>query len=515
VATLPLPRGAAPQRDVAVRAAMGARPWHLMRPMVAESVLLGIGGATLGLGMAWGACRVLPTLVPSSIPRLDEAGVDGTVALFTFATALLASLIAGVVPAMQTSRENLNGVLKDGGKNSTGGVARARLRDGLFVAEVAFALLLLTGAGLMMTSLTRLLSVQPGFTPERVLTATVSLPRARFATDTLRAGFYDQLLARLQAAPGVSAAAVASPLPLSGGVSMGSYFVDGRAYASPNDAPLANFYTVSGDYFRAFGVPLKRGRSFARADAIGRPFVAVVSETLAREQFKGKDPIGQRVMPWGDDGPKFEIVGVVGDVKHFSLADEARAALYLSAAQAPTGFSTIVLRTDGDPAALSSAVRRTVSDLDPTLSVADVRPMRGVLLNSTARPRFSALLLGAFASCAVVLALVGIYGVVAQSVAQRAAEFSVRVALGAQPRDVWRDVLGGALRRAAIGIALGLTAAAGLTRLLADELYDTSPLDPPVLAAVSLVVALVAALASWVPARRAMRASPMAILRTE
>jgi predicted lysophospholipase L1 biosynthesis ABC-type transport system permease subunit len=234
-----------------------------------------------------------------------------------------------------------------------------------------------------------------------------------------------------------------------------------------------------------------------------------------REQFKGQDPIGQRVMPWGDDGPQFEIVGVVGDVKHQSLADDARAALYVPAAQSPPGFSTILLRTDADPAALSGAVRRAVAELDPALSVADVRPMRGVIASSTARPRFSAVLLGAFAGCAVVLALVGIYGVVAQSVTQRAAEFSVRVAMGAQPRDVWRDVLGGALRRAAIGIALGLVAAAGLTRLLADELYDTSPLDPPVLVAVSLVVALVAALASWVPARRAMRTSPMAILRTE
>jgi putative ABC transport system permease protein len=515
VASLTLARGSARQRDVAVRAAMGARPWHLMRPMVAESVLLGLGGATLGLGMAWAACRALPALVPTSIPRLNEAGVDATVALFTFATALLASLVAGVVPALQTARADLNGVLKDGGKNATGGSARARLRDGLFVAEVAFALLLLTGAGLTVTSLTRLLAVRPGFTPERVLTATLSLPRARYASDTLRARFYAQLLPKLQAIPGATAAAVASPLPLGGGMSLGAYFIDGRPVASPQDAPMANFYNVSEDYFRAFGVPLKRGRSFAARDDFTAPKVAIVSETLVREQFKGQDPIGQRVMPWGDDGPKFEIVGVVGDVKHMSLADEGRAALYVPAAQGPTSASSLVLRTDGDPAALSAAVRRAVSELDPTLAVADVRPMRGLVANSTARPRFSAVLLGAFAGCAVVLALVGIYGVVAQSVAQRAAEFSIRVALGAQPSDVRREVLGGSLRRAAIGIAIGLAGAAALTRLLADELYDTSPLDPPVLATVSLIVAAVAALASWIPARRAMRSSPMTVLRTE
>jgi putative ABC transport system permease protein len=515
VANLTLARGAARHRDVAVRAAMGARSWHLMRPMVAESVLLGVGGATLGLGMAWAACRALPALVPTSIPRLDEAGIDGRVALFTFATALVASLLAGVVPAMQTARADLNGTLKDGGKNATGGAARTRLRDALFVAEVAFALLLLTGAGLTVTSLTRLLAVRPGFTPERVLTATVSLPRARYATDTLRSAFYQQLLPRLRAIPGASAAAVASPLPLGGGMSMGGYSIDGRPLASPNDAPIATFYNVSEDYFRAFGVPLRRGRAFATTDVLGQPYVAVISETLAREQFAGQDPIGQRVMPWGDEGPKFEIVGIVGDVKHQSLADEARAALYVSAAQGPPRFASIVLRTDGEPAALSAAVRRAVAELDPTLSVADVRPMRGLIATSTARPRFSAVLLGSFAGCAVVLALVGIYGVVAQSVAQRAAEFSIRVALGAQPSDVRRTVLAGSLRRAALGIVLGLAAAAALTRLLADELYDTSPLDPPVLATVSLVVALVAALASWIPARRAMRISPMAVLRTE
>jgi putative ABC transport system permease protein len=292
VASLTLARGAARQRDVAVRAAMGARPWHLVRPMVAESLLLGVGGAVLGLGMAWAACRALPTLVPTSIPRLDEAGIDWRVAVFTFATAIVASGVAGVVPALQTARADLNGVLKDGGKNSTGGAARARLRDGLFVAEVAFALLLLTGAGLTLTSLTRLLAVQPGFSPERVLTATVSLPRARYATDTLRARFYAQLLPRLQAIPGASAAAVASPLPLSSAIAIGQYFVAGRAYATPNEAPLANFYNVSEDYFRAFGVPLRKGRSFAGTDVLGQPYVAVVSETLVRSSSRDRTRSG-------------------------------------------------------------------------------------------------------------------------------------------------------------------------------------------------------------------------------
>jgi putative ABC transport system permease protein len=301
---------------------------------------------------------------------------------------------------------------------------------------------------------------------------------------------------------------------MSGGMSFGAYFIEGRGTENA-DAKMANFYMVGDDYFQTLGVPLRRGRDFGEADRQGAEPVAVVSETLVRQQFAGRDPIGQQLMPWGSDGPKFRVVGVVGDVKHQALTDAGRAAMYLPARFVGPAGASLLLRTDGEPTALAGAIRAAVAELDPTLAVAELRPMQGLVLTTAARPRFSALLLGAFAVCAVALALVGIYGVVAQSVAQRAAEFSVRMALGARPQDVWGDVLGGALRRAAVGIAIGLAAAAALTRLIADELYDTSPLDPLVLAAVSLTVALIAALGSWVPARRAMRASPMAVLRTE
>jgi putative ABC transport system permease protein len=514
VANLTLARGAGRQRDVAVRAAMGARPWHLARPQLAESLVLGAAGGGLGLLLAAWACAALPALVPTSIPRLDEAGVDWRVALFTFGTALVASVAAGVLPALQTAKLDLNGVLKDGSRSATGGAARARLRDGLFVAEVAMALLLLVGAGLTLTSLGRLLSVRPGFAPERVMTASVSLPRARYASDTANVRFWEQLLPRLRAIPGVRAASIGTPIPMSGGMSFGAYFIEGRGTENA-DAKMANFYMVGDDYFQTLGVPLRRGRDFGEADRQGAEPVAVVSETLVRQQFAGRDPIGQQLMPWGSDGPKFRVVGVVGDVKHQALTDAGRAAMYLPARFVGPAGASLLLRTDGEPTALAGAIRAAVAELDPTLAVAELRPMQGLVLTTAARPRFSAVLLGAFAVCAVALALVGIYGVVAQSVAQRAAEFSVRMALGARPQDVWGDVLGGALRRAAVGIAIGLAAAAALTRLIADELYDTSPLDPLVLAAVSLTVALIAALGSWVPARRAMRASPMAVLRTE
>ncbi|MDF1502464.1 ABC transporter permease [Roseisolibacter sp. H3M3-2] len=514
VANLTLARGAGRQRDVAVRAAMGARPWHLARPQLAESLVLGAAGGGLGLLLAAWACAALPAVVPTSIPRLDEAGVDWRVALFTFGTALLASVLAGVLPALQTARLDLNGVLKDGNRSSTGGVTRARLRDGLFVAEVAMALLLLTGAGLALTSLGRLLSVKPGFAPEQVMTAHLSLPRARYANDTAAVRFWEQLLPRLRAIPGVRTASAGTPIPMGGGVSMGAYFIEGRGTETA-DARMANFYMVGDDYFQSMGVPLARGRDFGEADRQGAEPVAVVSEALARKEFAGADPIGQQLMPWGSDGPKFRVVGVVGDVKHRGLTDEGRAAMYLPLRFVGPASASLVLRTAGEPAAVAGAIRAAVAELDPTLAVADLRPMSGLVMTTAARPRFSALLLGAFAACAVALALVGIYGVVAQSVAQRAAEFSVRMALGARPGDVWRDVLGGALRRTAVGIAVGLAGAAALTRLLAEELYDTSPLEPRVLAAVSLVVAVIAALGSWAPARRAMRASPMAVLRTE
>jgi putative ABC transport system permease protein len=514
VASLTLARGAVRQREIAVRAAMGARPWHLARPQLAESLLLGLFGGALGLLLASWACAALPAVVPTSIPRLDQAGVDWRVALFTFGMALLASIAAGVLPALQTSRLDLNGVIKDGGKNSTGSAARARLRDGLFVAEVAVALLLLTGAGLAMTSLGRLLSVQPGFAAERVMTASVSLPAARYPSDTANVRFWESLLPKLRAIPGVTYASIGTPIPMSGGMAIGAYFIEGQG-GEPDDARMANFYTVGDQYFQAMGVPLQRGRAFTPQDRQGATPVALVSETLVKKHFAGENPIGRRVMPWGTDGPQFEIVGVVGDVKHQALTDEGRAAMYLPALFAGPRSVSLVLRTAGEPTAIATAIRAVVAESDPTLAVAELRPMQRLVETTAARPRFSALLLGTFAGCAVVLALVGIYGVVAQSVAQRAGEFSIRVALGARPRDVWQDVLGGALRRAAIGIAIGLAGAAALTRLIADELYDTSPLDPPVLATVSLVVALVATLASWVPARRAMRTSPMTVLRTE
>jgi predicted permease len=348
-----------------------------------------------------------------------------------------------------------------------------------------------------------------------VLTAQVALPRTRYPSDTAQAQFWDALTARLAAVPGAAGAGVVSLVPLGGGMSYQGYGIVGRPAARVGDGPVAVTYYASEGYFRAFGVPLRRGRAFTAADRRGAPPVAVVSEQLARRHFPGEDPIGRRVTPLGDDGPEFEIVGVVGDVKHTSLADEARPSLYLPMAQVSTPRAAVVLRAAGEPEALAGALRRAVAELDPGLAVASVRPMRGVIAAATARPRFSAALLAAFAGCAVLLAVVGVYGVVANGVAQRRGEFGVRMALGARPGDVARHVLGGALGRAAVGVALGLGAAAALTRAMAAQLYATSPLEPAVLAGVSLAVVLVVAAASWLPARRATRVDPLRALRAD
>jgi predicted permease len=517
VANLCLARAAARQRETAIRAAIGASRRHLVRQQLAESTVLGVLGGAVGLALAsWGA-RLVPLMAPSAdIPRLDEAGVDWRVALFTFALAMVASLAAGLVPGLQVTRANLNDVLKDGGKGSTTGGARARLRNGLFVAEVAFALLLLAGAGLTVKSLWRLLTVDTGLQADPVLTASVTLPRARYGSDTLQARFVGAALERLRAVPGVRAAAFTNLLPLGGDLRIGAYLVGGRPVPeSMRDAPLAIQATVSDGYFATMGIPVVRGRGFEPGDRLGAPLVAVVSEALAKDQFRGEDPLGQTVQPFGDEGPTFRIVGVVRDVRQNQLAEDPRAQLYLPLAQAASGELAVVVRGAADPAQLTAAVRREIHTVDAGLALADVRTMRAVVARSAARPRFIALLLGGFAGCAVVLALVGIYGVVAHSVTQRAGEFGIRAALGARPADVLRDVLGGSLRRAGLGVALGLIGAVAGTRVLARELYGVSPLDPVVLGGTAALLTLVALAASWLPARRATRADPASVLRAD
>ena len=515
VANLTLARVTARQRAVAVRAALGARRAALVRQQLAESVVLGVLGGVAGLALAALSSRALPSVVPTEIPRIGDAGVDWRVGAFTLLVSLAASVIAGLVPAWQGSRAGLAEVLREGNKGSTAGAARARSRDVLFVAEVALSLVLLAAAGLALKSLGRILAVRPGFAAERVLVGRVSLPRTRYADSVTQSAFWRASLERLRAVPGVRGAAMVNLLPLGGDESYAGYTIDGRPPVTERDMPMANYAAATEGYFDAMGIPLVRGRAFTTADVQNMPKVAVVNEALVRQQFAGQDPLGQVVRPFGTDGPGFRIVGVVGNVKNRALTDSLRPELYFPEHQLPDRAGWLVVRGTGDPTTLAASLRREVHAVDPTLAVAAVRPMEGVVSDTVARQRFLAQLLGGFALSALVLALVGIYGVVANTVAQRTAEFGIRSALGARSLDVLGDVLGGSLKRTALGLGVGLAAALLAGRALETQLYDVRPNDPVILGGIAALLVGVALLASWVPARRATRVDPMTVLRSE
>lgn len=512
VANLALVRASARQREVAVRSALGARLGHLLRMHFAESVVLGAIGGGIGIVLASAAMAALPAIAPTQILRLDTARVDWRVAAFALALGVLATFASAVWPVFAVARGAMADRMRDGSRSATGGRARARTRDLLFVAEFALALVLLAGAGIAVRGLATLLGTETGFRAERVLTAAVSLPGARYRSDTTRAAFTDAALDALRAAPGVRAAAFASAIPLAGDRDHYAFWLPG---AAETDRHMADQIGVSEGYFETMGIPLLRGRDFTAADRQESAPVAIVSAMIARRVFGGVDPIGRRVMPFGTDGPQFEIVGVVGDARVASLQEEPTAQLYLSVRQTPRGSGVLVARGPGEPATLAASMRAVLRGIDPSLALDDLRPMQDVVTESVARPRFAALLLGGFAACALLLAMVGIYGVVSSGVAQRRAEFGIRAALGALPAQQLRDVVGGALRRAAIGLAFGLAGAMALSKLVAAQLPGARSSDPLVLVAVAALMTFVALVASWLPARRATRASPLSALRAE
>lgn len=514
VANLALVRAGARRREVAVRTALGAHVGHLLRMHAAESVVLGLAGGSLGIVVAKLATAVIPLVAPAQILRLDTVRVDWRVAAFALGLGVLATFFSAAWPAVAVARSErgMASAMRDGGRGATAGRGRAQARDLLFVAEVALALMLLAGAGVGLRSLHTLLETDTGFQPERVMTAAISLPVSRYPNDTARSRFTGALLERLHAAPGVTAATVGA-LPLSGERNFMAFWLPG---AAPTDRHMTEMSPVTEDYFATMGVPLLAGRTFATTDHLGAPGVAVVNERLAREVFGGAtQAIGRHVMPFGTEGPRFEIVGIVGATRHASLHEAPVNQLYLAQRQVPTRDGFIVLRGRGEPGTLAMTLRDAVRAVDPRIALDDVRPMSEVIGSSMARPRFVALLLGTFAGCALLLALVGIYGVVAHGVAQRSNEFGIRAALGANPFAQVRDVIGGAAKRAGLGVLVGLAGAAVVSRVVAAQLPGARATDPTVLACVALVIAATALVASWIPARRAMRASPLAALRAE
>jgi len=517
VANLLLARASARRREVALRVSLGATRGRLARQMLTEALLLAAAGGALGvLAAVWGTRLLLDALPEGvAIPRAEQVGFSVPVFAFAAGITLLTGALFGLAPALAVSDGGAHQDLKDSSRGSTVGPGRGRLRGAIVVSQVALAVVLLAGAGLLGRSLWRLLSVDTGIHAERVLTARVSLPDARYEEPERRVVFNDELFRRVDALPGVSAVGSVGWLPMTGDKSATGFTVAGRPAPEPGKEPGADIRGVGGDYFRVLGVPLVRGRLFTGADGAAAPRVFVVNQAFVREHFPGEDPIGRRLAVQWDGDPVGEIVGVVGDERESGPASEAAPAIYFWHAQDPWSSFTLLARTTGEPGALSAAVAREVRAVDPLLPVDAVRPMASVVSDVVARPRLNAVLLGAFSTAALLLAALGIYGVIAYAVSQRTREIGVRVALGAAPRDVLRLVVGQGVRLAAVGLGVGLLASLAATRLMRGLLFGVEPGDPLTLAAVLAVLGAVALLASYLPARRAARTDPLQALRAE
>ncbi len=520
VANLLLARAAARETELAVRTAMGAGRGRLVRQLLTESLVLGTLGGLAGLLIASWGCDALVALQPDGIPRLNEIAIDRNAVLFTAGIALVTGLVFGAIPAVQMTRGSLATSLKEGGRGNMAAHGSARMRAALVVAEMALAVMLLAGAGLLIKSFGRLQAVDPGFQPDQTLSFELSLPGTTYEQDAQIAAFYDRLLDRVRSLPGVRSAGAVMGLPLSGMRFNISFRVQGRPDAAPGQEPAMEVRVATADYFRTLGIPLLRGRFFADSDTADAPQVAILSEAAARKYVPNEDPIGKQiVMGWRrrPDGNRAggEVIGVVGNVKELGLDEEYPAEIYLPARQWPVGRMAVVARTAVPPLTLAEEMTQAVHELDANLPVADLRTVSDVVAESIAQPRFYMTLLAVFAAVALVLAAIGIFGVMSYTVSQRTREIGIRMALGAQGGSVVSMVVRQAMLLAIVGLALGLVAAAALSRTMTTLLFELSPTDPATFATVASVLALVAFLASYLPARRAASVDPIEALRAE
>ena len=513
VANLLLAWAARRQREVALRAALGAGRIRMIRQFLTESLLLSLLGGSFGLLLAWAGVALLQHVRLSNLPRLQNVQIDAWTFAFTFGISLVTGLAFGLLPAFRASKLDLNEALKESGK-STSGKDRHSLRSALVFADVALALLLLTGAGLMMKSFVRLLEVNPGFDPSHTLTLTLSLWGPKSA-DAPAVAFFDQVLQRVQALPGVESTGIVSQLPLGGNIDMYGVHVEGKSLPNPEEDPSADRYSITPGYLRAMGIPLLLGREFDERDVATSSMVAVVNESMARQFWPGEDPIGKRLRVGDTKGAWKTVVGVVGDVLHKGLDAPHTIQVYLPNTQFTDSMVILAVRTSNDPSSIAAAVRAEIAALDSQVPISEVATMDDVVSASVANQRFGAFLFLLFGATALVLTAVGIYGVISYGVAQRTHEIGIRLALGAGRREVLRLIIGETMRPALLGAALGLCAAFGLTRLLTRLLYNVKPTDPPVFVAVLLLLIGVALLASYIPARRATRVDPIVALRYE
>ena len=517
VANLHLARATARRREIALRAALGASRGRVIRQLLTESVLLALAGSLCGWLLAWSCMESLLSLSPENIPRLQDVRLDGRVFGFTLLVSLLTAGVFGLAPALQAAKTELTETLKEGGRSGEG-ARGARLRGALIIAEVAVALVLMAGAGLLLNSFWRLLQVNPGFDPRQTLTFRLSLPASKYS-DSHAAAFFERLQARLQNLPGVRGASVTFALPFGKGNIDTALDIEGRPVA-PGDRPHVECQSVLPDYFRTLGIRLIKGRDFNARDDLNARHVAIINEALARRFFPNEDPIGKRIRPGittePGDAPTREIIGVVSDVRYLSLTADVPPEIYMPYPQFTiSNWMRIALRTDADPRSLISAARAEVQALDKELPVFEVKTLNEYVSGAVAHPRFNAILLLLLADVALLLTAVGLYGVISYSVTQRTREIGVRRALGAQTRDVLKLVVKQGMTLTLIGVLLGLGGALTLTRLLQTLLFGVSANDPLTFTAITLLLTFVTLLACWIPARRAAKVDPITALRSE
>ncbi|HEY8188959.1 MAG TPA: ABC transporter permease [Pyrinomonadaceae bacterium] len=532
IANLLLARAQSRQKEMAIRAAMGAGRWRIARQLLTESILLALIGGTLGMLIAQWGIKLILYISPDAIPRSREIGLDWRVLAFTIGLSVITGVLFGLVPALQAGIVDVHETLKETGRGTSG---KHWLRSSLVVVEVATTLVLLIGAGLMIRSFYRLQKVDPGFSYDHLTSFTVALPQKKYSTNEQREEFYKRLLENLRSLPGVEATAAASGLPLGNNGWQTSFVIDGQPPPPREQTPLMEACLVTPDYFRAMSIPLRRGRFFndhddrsalvgkdlSKLDENQRQIAAlnaiVIDDEFARRYWPNEDPVGKRIrLGPSADAPTLTVQGVVGRVKMEGLSqDSKRVQGYFPFAQIPSNGMTVILKAAGDPNQLIAAVRQQVKAIDPDQPIYSIRTMDQIRAESVAPERLNLTLLSIFAGIALVLAIVGIYGVMSYSVTQRTHEIGIRMAIGAQPRDVFRMVIGQGMMLAMIGVVLGLVGAFGLTRLMATMLFGVEPTDPATFAAIAVLLTVVALVACYVPGRRATRVDPVVSLRYE
>jgi putative ABC transport system permease protein len=519
VANLLLAKIGSRQREIAVRAALGASRFRIVRQLLVESILLGTAGGVVGLAVAIAGVKWLTSLGPDTIPRLGEISIDPRMTIFALFVSVATGLFFGAAPALQISRPNLTDVLKEGGRGS-GGVQRGRLRKILIVSEVALSLVLVTGAGLLIRSFSKLNRIEPGFNTSRVLTIGIALFKNKYPDNPQVAGFYSQLLEKAAQTPGVTAVAAIAGLPLTGSSTTNSFTIIGRPAIRKEDEPTVEYGVVTPKYFEVMSIPLLMGRDITDRDTRQSPNVGVINELLAKRFFGDTDPIGQQIHLQGQERDPITIVGVVGNVRQYGLDEQPMPEVYVPYIQDPLSTNlqralTIVVRTENDPGAVASSLRGQVTSLDRSLPIYALKPMNEYVYDSLSRRRFNLTLLSVFGVVALLLAAVGIYGVISYSVSQRIQEIGIRLALGAKTRDVLLMVVRQGMVLALAGIVIGMLGAFVLTRLMRVLLFEVSPTDPVTFVATGSLLVLVALLACLIPARRATRVDPLIALRYE